>query len=657
MRLAFIIIVSLLGAFLLSAVGSVSEAEAGASIIRFDGGSKVQRLRIPVDKSDTIRLEQPFAEALVGDSEIADIIPLTNKSLYVLGKKIGATRLTILDGEKSVLGIVEIEISYDVVGIRAQIHEALPQARVKVKSANGRIVLSGLVPDAPTLERAVSIAEQFAPKAVVNSISVTTSQQVMLEVRFIETSRNAARDLSINFDTLSKSGRFKAETNFPGGLGLGAFPANRVPFGTLVAQLLTNGATADLVVQALEERGLARRLAEPNLIALSGDTASFLAGGEFPFPVSADNDQITIEFKKFGVGLAFTPTVLANGLINLKIEPEVSEIDPSNTLQVNGTEIPSLITRRTKTTVELRDGQSFAIAGLLQANHAKGIRQLPWIGQVPVLGALFRSASYEKKETELVIIVTPRLVKPAVPGEKLLTPFDKAVASNDVDFFLRGKMEGWKTSIRREKRRRREKAHRGHILDAGNTQGASLGSGTASYKGASYNVNFMREMVKSFKVASAKFATAKTKRKARPKADTITTAALPKKKHKSAAARSSAANAPLHRRKPSAQVKTAAAPAPAKAVRKAHRKTQPVSGTSRRVAAKTTQPAKQVPVTSKSAKKIKVASARATVPSKSASKAKTRNSASVLPWAKKPAATPRPARTAKLGVKSSGSPT
>ena len=165
-RLAFIIIVSLLGAFLLSAVGSVSEAEAGASIIRFDGGSKIQRLRIPVDKSDTIRLEQPFAEALVGDSEIADVIPLTNQSLYVLGKKIGATRLTILDGEKSVLGIVEIEISYDVVGIRAQIHEALPQARVKVKSANGRIVLSGLVPDAPTLERAVSIAEQFAPKAV-----------------------------------------------------------------------------------------------------------------------------------------------------------------------------------------------------------------------------------------------------------------------------------------------------------------------------------------------------------------------------------------------------------------------------------------------------------------------------------------------------------
>jgi pilus assembly protein CpaC len=473
----------LLSALLLGAVGSVSIAQAGASVFKFDSGHKVRQLRIPVNKSDTINLEKPFAEALVGDSDIADVIPLTNQSLYVLGKKIGATRLTILDADKNVVGIIEVEISYDVIAIRKQIHEALPQSSVKVKSANGRIILSGLVPNAPTLERVISIAEQFAPKAVVNSISVSSSQQVMLEVRFIETTRNAARDLGINFNSLSTNGRFSAQTNFPNPLGLGAFPSNRVPFGTLVTNLLNGGTSVDMIVQALEERGLARRLAEPNLIALSGDTASFLAGGEFPFPVGRDNDQITIEFKKFGVGLAFTPTVLANGLINLKIEPEVSEIDPNNVLRVNDTEIPSLITRRTKTTVELRDGQSFAIAGLLQSTHSKGIRQLPWIGRVPVLGALMRSASYQKNETELVIIVTPRLVKPAVPGEKLLTPFDKSVASNDVDFFVRGKMEGWKTGLRQERRRRREKANRGHILDISNYEGASRGSGKASYKG------------------------------------------------------------------------------------------------------------------------------------------------------------------------------
>lgn len=484
LRFAFLVFACLASAVLAAAVGSVSPAAAGMPIIKFDGGSKVQRMRIAIDKSDTIRLERPFSEALVGDSEVADVIPLTNKSLYVLGKKIGATRLTMLDADKHVLGIVEVEVSYDVTGIKAQIQETLPEARIKVDSANGKIVLSGLAPDTPTLERAVSIAEQFAPDAVVNSVGVSSAQQVMLEVRFIEATRNAARDLGVNWESFNSNGRFSAITNFPAGnIGLGAFPSNRMPFGTVIANLLNGGTSADMIVQALEERGLARRLAEPNLIALSGDTASFLAGGEFPFPVGREDDSITIEFKKFGVGLAFTPTVLANGLINLKIEPEVSEIDPNNTLRVNDTEIPSLITRRAKTTVELRDGQSFAVAGLLQSQHTKAQRQLPWIGQVPVIGALLRSASFEKNETDLVIIVTPRLVQPAIPGQKLLTPFDKAVASNDVDFFLRGKMEGWKTTRRAEKRRRAEKAHNGHMLDVGGFDASAKGAGFGGYKG------------------------------------------------------------------------------------------------------------------------------------------------------------------------------
>lgn len=483
-RFAFLIFFCLMSAILMAAVGNVSTAMAGADVIKFDGGSKVQRLRIPVDKSDTVRLERPFTEALVGDSEIADVIPLTNQSLYVLGKKIGATRLTMLDADKHVLGIVEVEISYDVDGIKAQIHETLPDARIKVHSANGRIVLGGLAPDTPTLERAVSIAEQYAPGAVVNSVAVNSSQQVMLEVRFVEATRNAARDLGVNWEVFKQNGRFQGVTNFPAGnIGLGALASNRQPFGAMVANLLSGGTSADVIVQALEERGLARRLAEPNLIALSGDTASFLAGGEFPFPVGRTDDNISIEFKKFGVGLAFTPTVLANGLINLKIEPEVSEIDPNNTLRVNGTEIPSLITRRAKTTIELRDGQSFAVAGLLQSTHTKAQRQLPWLGQVPVLGPLLRSASFEKNETDLVIIVTPRLVQPAIPGQKLLTPFDKAVASNDVDFFVRGKMEGWKTTRREEKRRRADKAYNGHMLEVGGYDASHSGAGISSYKG------------------------------------------------------------------------------------------------------------------------------------------------------------------------------
>jgi pilus assembly protein CpaC len=208
---------------------------------------------------------------------------------------------------------------------------------------------------------------------------------------------------------------------------------------------------------------MARRLAEPNLVALSGDTASFLAGGEFPFPVAAQLGTITVEWKRFGVGLAFTPTVLSNGMINLKIEPEVSQLDPTNTITVGSTVLPSLIVRRANTTIELRDGQSFAIAGLLQNIGNTQQQQLPWIGDVPVLGALFRSAQYQKKETDLAIIVTPRLVRPTRPGDVVRVPTDDTVPANDPDFFLLGRSE-----LRRPTERRYgsvELPVGGHILD------------------------------------------------------------------------------------------------------------------------------------------------------------------------------------------------
>jgi pilus assembly protein CpaC len=222
--------------------------------------------------------------------------------------------------------------------------------------------------------------------------------------------------------------------------------------------VLDNGTTADVLIQALEQRGVARRLAEPNLVALSGDTASFLAGGEFPFPVQADNNRITLEFKKFGVGLSFTPTVLGEGLINLKVEPEVSEIDPSSSVVVAGASVPGLMVRRSRTTLELRDGQSFAMAGLLYTNHYKNQNQLPWIGDVPVLGTLFRSAGFQRKETDLVIIVTPRLVRPTRPGQELKTPLDKRLPSNDVEFFLGGQQEVVAT---------KPEPDRGHLLEFG----------------------------------------------------------------------------------------------------------------------------------------------------------------------------------------------
>ena len=251
-----------------------------------------------------------------------------------------------------------------------------------------------------------------------------------------------------NRNTTSGGGVFAAPTGGRQGalatvspLALAGTLSGSAPFGVLVGKLLSAGIETDIIINALEQKGVARSLAEPNLVALSGDTASFLAGGEYPVPVPDALGQVTIDYKRYGVGLAFTPTVLAGGLINMKIEPEVSQLDFSKMVTIGGLSVPPLIVRRASTTVELRDGQSFVIGGLLQSVGQNAISQLPWLGDVPVLGALFRSASYQKNETDLAIIVTPRLVRPARPGDVIKTPLDTSVPVNDVDLFLMGKTE------------------------------------------------------------------------------------------------------------------------------------------------------------------------------------------------------------------------
>ncbi|MCP4934427.1 MAG: type II and III secretion system protein family protein [bacterium] len=402
-------------------------------------------LTVAVHKSRVINLPGTYAEVLVGNEKIADILPLTDKSVYILGKKIGTTSIAIVDSQKHVLAVLEVDVTPNISGLNRKLRELLPHENIRVSTANGRILLSGTLRDGKAVSKAMLIARQYAPDAVTNALSVRSSQQVLLEVRFIEASRSASRELGVGW----RGRGSKINTNIgtqAGVTGAGvlentALLSGAQPFGTLIARLLDNGSSADVIIKALEERGLARRLAEPNLIALSGDTASFLAGGEFPIPVSVEDGKVSVEFKQFGIALAFTPTVLDKGLINLKIIPEVSEIDPTTSVKVNGLEIPGLVVRRANTTVELRDGQSFAIAGLIQNNHTKSRAQLPWLGQVPVLGSLFRSARYSKNETDLVIIVTPRLVKPKGPGEKLATPLDTLVAGNDRDFFLNGRDE------------------------------------------------------------------------------------------------------------------------------------------------------------------------------------------------------------------------
>jgi pilus assembly protein CpaC len=402
------------------------------------------QLRLTVDKARTVACDREFIEVLVANPAIADVVTISNKQLYVLGKAAGITNISLIGPDKHVLGVVQVEVDHDLQDMAQRLRELVPEGDIKVTSTKGKVLLSGTVRDSVSLSRAMAVAEQFAPGAVTNTLVVRGSQQVLLEVRFVEATRDAERDLGVGWNVSGskvQAGTGTGTLGAPSGLPLVGLVTSNAPFGVGVAQLLNKGTSADVIIQALEKKGVARLLAEPNLVALSGDTASFLAGGEFPFPVQGALNTVSVEFKKFGVSLVFTPTVLGGGVVNLKIAPEVSQLDPTSSVSIAGTQVPGLTVRRAETTVELREGQSFAIAGLLQASNMRNENQLPWIGDVPVLGALFRSAAFQRKETDLVIIVTPRLAMPARPGEPLATPLDNRLASNDRELFVRGQLE------------------------------------------------------------------------------------------------------------------------------------------------------------------------------------------------------------------------
>lgn len=389
-------------------------------------------VNVSMGNTETLNTGASYVDLVVGDPEIADAMPLTDKSFYIHGKKLGTTTVSAYDANKKLVGEIEIEVGYNTSKLSEEIRRRLPGSRVEVSTVNGRIMLGGSVTDGVALERALTIAKQFGAEPL-NSMSISSSQQVMLEVRFIEVSRNASRAFGVQWNALTKS------ISFSSGPAMAA--TGSAPFASLLGHILAGGVQADVLVQALEDKGLARRLAEPNLIAMSGQSANFLAGGEYPFPVAGALGQISVEFKKFGVGLGFTPTVLANGVISLKIEPEVSQIDTTTTVQTPAGPVPSIVVRRASTQVELRDGQSFAIAGLMQSTTQDHADQLPWLGGVPVIGSLFRSTAFNRNETELAIIVTPHLVQPARPGQRLRSPLEATAPATDVERFLVGQPE------------------------------------------------------------------------------------------------------------------------------------------------------------------------------------------------------------------------
>lgn len=388
-------------------------------------------LKVARGKTVTMKVSGSFNEIVIGDPEIATVTPLTDSSFYVLGNELGSTSVTIFDVNKNPISIIDIEVTIDTRLLSSTIRQSVPGSSIEVTSANGRIVLSGSAIDAVAAEKAAQIASRFAgDDEIINSINITSSQQVQLNVRFVEINREVGKELGSRISA--------AYASSSGSIELNTAPqaSSNTPAGSLIGSLIDNGYSIDVAIDALEDRGMARRLAEPNLIARSGEQSSFLAGGEFPIPVSEEDGRVTVTFKKFGVGLNFTPTVLSDGLIALDIEPEVSSIDSTASYRVGDIAIPGFSVRRARTSVDLKTGQSFMIAGLLQSENNLITQRVPGLGNIPVLGALFSSKAYQRRETDLVIIVTPHLVKPIDPLKKVATPADKTIRPTETEFFL-----------------------------------------------------------------------------------------------------------------------------------------------------------------------------------------------------------------------------
>jgi pilus assembly protein CpaC len=416
-----------------------------------------QKLHLTVGKSIIIQSPGELRRVSLVSPEIADAMVLTPHQIYLMGKASGLTHVTLWDVGDKVIGILELEISPDISRLKEMLHKILPDEKdVRINATHDQITLSGTVTSAANLSQVLALAGPFAPldekkePKIINLLEVAGVHQVMLEVRVSEISRSLLRRLGFNFNYISSSGRnlglilLNRLTTLPAG----GFPAAGIDVSesaNAIFRFLSQDTTWTVFIDALKEEGLLKVLAEPTLITLSGRTANFLAGGEFPIPVpqstGGGGTTITIEYKPFGVGLSFTPTVFSNKKISMQVTPEVSELDFSNALTTSGFVVPSITTRRVSTVIELADGQSFAIAGLLKDDVREIVSKFPLLGDIPILGALFRSTSFRKNESELIVIVTPHLVKPLDMVKQTL-PTDQYVEPNDLEFYLLGNMEG-----------------------------------------------------------------------------------------------------------------------------------------------------------------------------------------------------------------------
>ena len=387
-----------------------------------------------------MRIDRPAAAMFVANPDIAEVAVKSPRLIYVFAKKPGQTTLYAVDQKEAVVANLNLVVTHDLARLSEGLSKMVPQGQVSAQSVNGAIVLTGAVATAAEAEDARRLASRFigTGEEVINRLQVTAPNQVNLRVRFAEVSRGVLRQFGINWEALADVGDF----TFGLATGNPIFgPVEQVPGGTgTFKPLLTrqNGVNnifgsyssdnldVNTLIDLLAEDNLVSILAEPNLTALSGETASFLAGGEFPVPVPNDNG-IAIEFKKFGVGLSFTPTVLSPNRISMKVNPEVSQLSAEGAVVIESIRVPSLTTRRAETTVELASGQSFAIAGLLQNNTNFDHKRMPGLGDLPILGDLFKSDRFNRQETELVIIVTPYIVKPVDDPAAIAMPTDATI--------------------------------------------------------------------------------------------------------------------------------------------------------------------------------------------------------------------------------------
>jgi len=434
------------------AVGAVIPATA-QDTLKVMRGSASSSVSVAMNRAIVMESDTPFAELSVANPAIADIATLSDRTMYILGKAPGRTTLTLLGPDGRLITNVSVRVIPDIAEFKERLQEILPGEEIEVRTANDGIVLSGRVSGKQKLSRALELGERYAPDRVTNLMTVGGTQQVMLKVRFAEMQRSVTKNLTSSLGLSATGGALTGEggntiftngtnsTNYVDGdlTTLGTSSTERV--GAYGIGFSAGGVQMALLLEALETKGLVRTLAEPNLVAISGQPANFLAGGEYPIPVSTANG-VSVEYKPFGVEMNFTPVVIDENLISLDISAAVSSIDTTVTVtQSGGISVNAFKKRQTSTTVEMRDGQSFAIAGLLQDDFTDSAGQVPWLGDIPVLGALFRSSDFSRRQSELVIIVTPHLVTP-VNGDSLTLPTDRIRIPSESELFMLGKVAG-----------------------------------------------------------------------------------------------------------------------------------------------------------------------------------------------------------------------